>query len=80
MKTTLLPGTYNRDIVSSDMSYLRGDEGGISGSDGRKKQQKRKKGEKRLVIVVNVSSPGNEDAAESDGEGMVRQRRRGIRE
>ena len=29
------------------------------------------KGEKRLVLVVNVSSPGDEFAAESDGEGMV---------
>ena len=29
------------------------------------------KGEKRLVLIVNVSSPGDEFAAESDGEGMV---------
>ena len=54
-------GTYSRDSVNSDMSYLKGS------SDS----EKRKKGEKRLVLVVNVSSPGDENAAESDGEGMV---------
>ena len=63
-------GTYSRDSVSSDMSYLSGGDGadGGGGSGGNNKKQSRKKGEKRLVLVVNVSSPGNEDAAESDGE------------
>ena len=56
-------GTYGRDSVSSDDRYLKGD-----GVDGKKKLGRR---EKRLVIVVNVSSPGEESAAESDGEGMV---------
>lgn len=59
-------GTYSRDSVSSDMSYLINDAGGKGDKNGR-----RKKGERRLVIVVNVSTPGNEDATESDGEGMV---------
>ena len=56
-------GTYGRDSVSSDDRYLKGD-----GVDEKKKLGRR---EKRLVIVVNVSSPGEESAAESDGEGMV---------
>ena len=54
-------GTYGKDSVSSDDRYLKGE-----GTDGRQKKR-----EKRLVIVVNVSSPGEESAAESDGEGMV---------
>jgi serine/threonine protein kinase len=54
-------GTYGKDSVSSDDRYLKGE-----GTNGRQKKR-----EKRLVIVVNVSSPGEESAAESDGEGMV---------
>lgn len=32
---------------------------------------KRLKGQKKLVLLVNLSAPGDEDAAESDGEAMV---------
>jgi len=31
----------------------------------------RRKGHKKLVLVVNISAPGDEEAAESDGEAMV---------
>ena len=61
-------GTYNRDSVNSDTPYLNGSGDGAGGGGWG---ETRRKGEKRLVVVVNVSSPGNEDAAESDGEGMV---------
>ena len=32
---------------------------------------KRRKGHKKLVMLLNISAPGDEDAAESDGEAMV---------
>ena len=57
-------GTYDRYSVKSDTSYLKGEE-------TTKTRKTRRRGEKRLVVVVNVSSPGDENAAESDGEGMV---------
>ena len=62
-------GTYDREKITSDVSYLSTSipERASDGTTART----RTKGEKRLVVIVNVSSPGNETAAESDGEGMV---------
>ena len=56
-------GTYDRENVTSDVSYLSASTASSTTNE--------KRGERRLVVIVNVSAPGNETAAESDGEGMV---------
>jgi hypothetical protein len=61
-------GTYDREKITSDVSYLSVSE---RARDGTTTARAKAKGEKRLVVIVNVSSPGNETAAESDGESMV---------
>ena len=60
-------GTYDRQQINSDVRYLSPSPDTNSSLDGFKK----KRGDKRLVVIVNVSSPGDENRAESDGEGMV---------
>ena len=57
-------GTYDRRSVKSDERYLAEEESSTT-------RRRKRRGEKRLAVVVNVSSPGDENAAESDGEGMV---------
>ena len=57
-------GTYDRRSVKSDERYLSEEESSTT-------RRRKRRGEKRLAVVVNVSSPGDENAAESDGEGMV---------
>lgn len=52
-------GTYDRQQINSDISYLSS------------QSVRQKKNSKRLVVIVNISSPGDENCAESDGEGMV---------
>ena len=62
-------GAYDRENVVSDVSYLSDASSELG--DARTRAERRTKGERRLVVIVNVSVPGNETAAESDGEGMV---------
>ena len=64
-------GTYDRENVTSDVSYLSNERTSESFDAAGKKKRDTKKRERRLVVIVNVSAPGNETAAESDGEGMV---------
>jgi serine/threonine protein kinase len=64
-------GTYDRENVTSDVSYLLNERTSESFDAAGKKKRDQKKRERRLVVIVNVSAPGNETAAESDGEGMV---------
>ena len=60
-------GTYDRRSVKSDREEYLGARGEESVDDAPGKRR----GEKRLAVVVNVSFAGDENAAESDGEGMV---------
>jgi len=64
-------GTYDRENVTSDLPYLLNERTSESFDAAGKKKRDTKKRERRLVVIVNVSAPGNETAAESDGEGMV---------
>lgn len=62
---------FNRFWPNAPYVFASYSRNGLSDEDADNVCETRRKGHRKLVILVNISAPGDEDAAESDGEAMV---------